>query len=95
MISALLGLDVGTTSTKAVLFDLQGKELERAASPPYHNKSPQPGWVEQDPEEIWQVVLSTLRDISILSSSVKIIAISMSVQSGSLIPGKRGSNKKD
>ena len=30
MSDALLGLDVGTTSTKAVLFDLEGKELARA-----------------------------------------------------------------
>ena len=46
---SLLGIDVGTTSTKAVLFDLEGQELARAVSAAYHNLTPQPGWVWQDP----------------------------------------------
>ena len=52
---ALLGIDVGTTTTKAVLFDLKGhwSWLVLPHSPYYHY-SPQPGWAEQDPEEIWQ-----------------------------------------
>lgn len=89
MIKALLGLDVGTTSTKAVLFDLDGNEITRASSDPYRNQSPQPGWVEQDPEEIWQAVLSTIREIVEKSHSAQITAMSMSVQSGSLIPGDK------
>lgn len=90
MITALLGVDVGTTSTKAVLFNLEGQELARAASPSYHNLSPQPGWVEQDPEEVWQAVLSVLRQIlQQVDSQVAITAISMAVQSGSLIPANQ------
>ncbi len=89
MIKALLGLDVGTTSTKAVLFDLDGNELARASSEPYHNHSPQPGWVEQDPEEVWQAVINTIRNIVNKCDSAIILAISMSVQSGSLIPGNK------
>jgi xylulokinase len=90
MSDALLGLDVGTTSTKAVLFDLEGKELARASSNPYHNYSPQPGWVEQDPEEIWQAVVDTLTMIMQQSSgSVQVRAISMAAQSGSLLPANK------
>lgn len=92
MISALLGLDIGTTSTKAVLFDLDGNELTRASSDPYRNQSPQAGWVEQDPEEIWQAVLFTIREIVNKSKSVQILALSMAVQSGSLIPGDTQGN---
>jgi len=92
MSKALLGLDVGTTSTKAVLFDLDGNEITRASSDPYHNQSPQPGWVEQDPEEIWQAVLSTIREIVDKSHQSQIVALSMSVQSGSLIPGDKDGN---
>ncbi|MBW6475056.1 MAG: FGGY-family carbohydrate kinase, partial [Anaerolineaceae bacterium] len=84
---ALIGVDVGTTSTKAVLFDYQGQELARAISAPYHNRTPQPGWVEQDPEEVWQAVLSVLRQIVKGSSDqIAIRAICMAVQSGSLLP---------
>ncbi|PKO07213.1 MAG: hypothetical protein CVU41_02720 [Chloroflexi bacterium HGW-Chloroflexi-3] len=90
MIEALLGLDVGTTSTKAVLFNLNGQEIARAGSNPYHNRSPQPGWVEQDPEEIWQAVLTVLRQIvDQVGAQVSIKAISMSVQSGSLLPANK------
>ena len=92
MIKALLGLDVGTTSTKAVLFDLNGNEITRASSDPYHNQSPKPGWVEQNPEEIWQAVLTTIREVVGKSDSAQIIAMSMSVQSGSLIPGDKEGN---
>ncbi|MBE0688220.1 MAG: hypothetical protein IH585_19675, partial [Anaerolineaceae bacterium] len=87
MIEALLGLDVGTTSTKAVLFNLNGQEIARAGSNPYHNRSPEPGWVEQDPEEVWQAVLSVLREIVDQSGNqFAIRAICMAVQSGSLLP---------
>lgn len=84
---ALLGLDVGTTSTKAVLFDAEGRELSRAASEPYSNQSPQPGWVEQDPEGLWQAVLSAVKAaVSNVGPDVLVRALAMAVQSGSLIP---------
>ena len=87
---ALLGVDIGTTSTKAVLFDYQGQELAQAISAPYHNQTPQPGWVEQDPEEVWQAVLSVLRQIVEQSKDqFDIRAISMAVQSGSLLPANQ------
>jgi xylulokinase len=87
MKDALLGVDIGTTSTKAVLFDDQGQELAKAISAPYHNQSPQPGWVEQDPEEVWQAVLSVLRQIVEGSrDQFAIRAICMAAQSGSLLP---------
>ena len=90
MTAALLGVDVGTTSTKAVLFNLEGQELARAASSAYHNLTPQPGWVEQDPEEVWQAVLSVLRQIvQLAGDQVSIKAISMAVQSGSLLPANQ------
>lgn len=84
---ALLGVDIGTTSTKAVLFAGNGTELARAASKPYRNHTPHPGWVEQDPEEVWQAVLSTLRGVmSQAGSGFQVIGICMAAQSGSLLP---------
>lgn len=46
----LLGIDVGTSGTKAVLIDETGKILEKAtAEYPLH--TPRPGWSEQDPSD--------------------------------------------
>jgi len=86
MTDVLLGIDVGTTSTKAVLFDFDGRELARASSQPYRNYTPAPGWVEQDPEELWNALLTSIRDALSQVRDVKVKALSMAVQSGSLIP---------
>ncbi len=49
----LLALDQGTTSTRAMAFDLEGQVLARAQIE-LTQHFPKPGWVEHDPEEIWQ-----------------------------------------
>jgi gluconokinase len=49
----ILGVDLGTTHCKAIVVNPQGKELSNgSATYPLH--TPQPTWVEQDPEELWQ-----------------------------------------
>ena len=84
---ALLGLDVGTTTTKAVLFDLNGAELARAVSQPYHNHTLNPGWVEQDPEELWQALITAVRLVmDIVGDTATVRSLCMAVQSGSLLP---------
>ena len=50
----LLVIDEGTSSTRAMLFDLEGRCLGLAQHP-VRSDFPEPGWVEQDPEEIWQL----------------------------------------
>ena len=86
MTTALLGLDVGTTSTKAILLDSMGMELAHTTSPSYKNFMPNPGWVEQDPEEIWQAVLIALRGVMSQVDNVQVVALCMAAQSGSLLP---------
>ncbi len=87
MIDAILGLDVGTTSTKAVLFDVNGAELARSISRPYRNEMPHPGWVEQDPQKLWHAVLDTIRHtIAQAAEDVSVRALGMAAQSGSLLP---------
>jgi xylulokinase len=92
MIEALLGLDVGTTSTKAVLFDLAGAELARASSHPYRSYTPHPGWVQQDPEELWSAVVTTIKEAVLqVGAGVHVVALGMAAQSGSLLPaGDKG-----
>ena len=53
----VLALDQGTTSSRAILFDRQGS-IRAAASQEFTQYYPQPGWVEQDAEDIWQSQLA-------------------------------------
>ena len=53
----ILALDQGTTSTRAILFDAQGRPV-RSHSLPLRQIYPANGWVEHDPREIWQAALA-------------------------------------
>ena len=57
----ILALDQGTTSTRAILFDAQGKPLADATRP-LRQSYPKDGWVEHDAEEIWTAVIAVLRE---------------------------------
>ena len=48
----ILALDEGTTSARAILFDRNGQPLDMVQRE-FPQIYPQPGWVEQDPMEIW------------------------------------------
>jgi gluconokinase len=54
--TAVVGVDIGTTSTKAVAYDRDGRTLAREAEE-YPLRSPLPGRAEQNPEEIFEAVL--------------------------------------
>ena len=56
----LLSLDEGTTSARSALYDDQGRRLA-LESTPIECRYPQPGWVEQDAEEIWRSQLDATR----------------------------------
>lgn len=51
----LLGIDVGTTATKAILAHHEGRVVAEASAPAHLN-SPHSGWAEEDPEEWWKNV---------------------------------------
>jgi glycerol kinase len=53
----LLVIDEGTTSTRAIVFDTAGKTIA-VAQHEIESHYPQPGWVEQDAEEIWRLTLA-------------------------------------
>ena len=58
--SAILALDQGTTSSRAIVFDEAGQVLGTAQQE-LTQIYPQSGWVEQDAEEIWSTQLATAR----------------------------------
>jgi glycerol kinase len=58
----LLALDQGTSSSRSVLFNRQG-EIVAMAQQELPALYPQPGWVEQDPMQIWGSQLATARQV--------------------------------
>lgn len=57
--ATLIGIDIGTTSVKAVMIGLDGQRIAQTASP-YPTHRPGPGLVEQDPADWWHLVLAAL-----------------------------------
>jgi glycerol kinase len=58
----ILALDQGTTSSRAILFDRAGRVVATAQEE-FPQIYPQPGWVEHDPEAIWETQLRTARQV--------------------------------
>ena len=69
----VLALDQGTTSSRALLFDQAGMPVAAAARE-YPQIYPQPGWVEHDPEQIWDSQLRTARE-ALAASGVEIAQV--------------------
>jgi len=55
----LIGIDLGTSGTKTVLFDVDGKAIT-SATVEYPLHQPHNGWAEQDPADWWNACISTL-----------------------------------
>ena len=58
----IVAFDQGTTSSRAVLFDKKG-DIVGIAQQEFTQFFPRPGWVEHDPEEIWNSQLSVFRQL--------------------------------
>jgi len=61
MAGFVLALDQGTSSSRAILFDHAGNAVA-SAQQPFGQIYPHPGWVEHDPEQIWETQLSAARE---------------------------------
>jgi xylulokinase len=60
--SYLLGIDIGTSGTKTLLIDEEGR-IVASASSEYPLSTPQPGWAEQDPEDWYRATVETVRNV--------------------------------
>ena len=58
----LLGIDVGTTGTKTLLFRQDGRLMGHAYCP-YDTQTPEVGWSEQNPNDWWNAVVQTVRQV--------------------------------
>ena len=72
--SCILSIDQGTTGSRAVLYGKNGKKIASAYEefPQYF---PKPGWVEHDPEEIWQSVENSIQKVVKKAPNAVIAAI--------------------
>ena len=57
---SILAIDAGTTGVTALVIDKNGLIVARGYSE-FEQHFPQPGWVEHDPEQIWQATLAAVK----------------------------------
>jgi glycerol kinase len=88
----LLAIDQGTTSTRAILFDTAGA-VRHIARRDLRQIYPQPGWVEHDPEEIWQGVVATCREAIAAAGRASIVAIGITNQRETTVLWERASGR--
>ena len=66
--TVILTLDQGTTSSRAIIFDLSGRSLH-CAQQEFTQYFPRPGWVEHDANDIWTSTLCTARSALAFASA--------------------------
>ncbi|MBI5030314.1 MAG: xylulokinase [Chloroflexi bacterium] len=61
--SYLLGIDIGTSGTKALLIDAANGAVKTSATTEYPMSTPQPLWAEQNPADWWAATVSSIRSV--------------------------------
>jgi xylulokinase len=81
---ALLGIDLGTSSVKAVVTDLHGAVIARAVGP-YPVLTPRPGWSESEPHA-WLLATGAAVRAAVANAGAEPVAIGFSGQMHGLVP---------
>ncbi len=58
----IIALDEGTTSARTLIYDCESNGIVNVINKPFKQYYPKPGWVEHNPDEIWEAQLSSLTD---------------------------------
>jgi glycerol kinase len=88
----ILAIDQGTTNSKALLVDEHGAIVAEAARP-LGITYPQPGWVEQDPVEIWSSTLQACADLLAQTGFVPLVALAVTNQRESALVWDRATGQ--
>lgn len=75
----VLAIDQGTSATKCVLVDRGGRIVAKASAP-LGERYPQPGWVEQDADEIWRSVQAAVAQCLSQQPARRVAAVGLSTQ---------------
>ena len=79
MNQCVIGIDIGTSGTKTIAVDQDGKILASALVS-YPLYTPKPGWNEQAPEDWWQAAAETLKKVTSRLEHTEIVGIGLSGQ---------------
>jgi glycerol kinase len=80
----LLAIDQGTSSTKALIVDGRGEVVGRAQAP-VSLATPEPGWVEQDADEIWGSVRLAVSEALDAHTAKRVVSVGLSTQRESCV----------
>jgi glycerol kinase len=80
-VKAILAIDQGTTSTRAIIFSIEGKKLF-SSQLEFKQYFPKDGWVEHDAEEIWKTTLEVVKKVinNCKRKKIKILTIGITNQ---------------
>jgi sugar (pentulose or hexulose) kinase len=84
---AILAIDNGTQSVRALLFDARGELLAKSQVPLDAYFSPQPGWAEHDVEEYWQAVCRACQGLWAQPgvSAASVAGVAVTTQRGTVV----------
>ncbi len=81
----LLGVDVGTTGSKAILLTLDGNVVV-SASTEYQTSMPRPLWAEQDPRDWWRATVASIRRVlSTAEKNAQVVSVGLTGQMHGLV----------
>lgn len=84
----VLAIDQGTSATKCVLVGAHGRVVAKAAAP-LGERYPQPGWVEQDSDDIWCSVQQAVQACLAQAGQPRVAAVGLSTQRESALVWER------
>ncbi len=87
-----MAIDQGTTSTRAILFDAEARAVA-IAQRELEQHYPARGWVEHDPEQIWQDTLAVLREAVSAIEVTRIAAIGITNQRETVVVWNRATGE--
>lgn len=92
--TVVMALDQGTTSSRAILFDGDGK-IRGTAQKEFTQIYPRAGWVEQDPMEIWATQMGVAREVLELTgtSPHKVAALGITNQRETTVVWEKATGK--
>jgi glycerol kinase len=88
----ILAIDNGTSSTKCLLVDDCGEVVGRGQAP-VSLATPEPGWVEQDANEIWASVRTAVSEALDAAAAKRVVSVGLSTQRESCVIWDRRSGK--
>lgn len=89
----IIGIDEGTTSARAVLFNVRTNKIEKISRGAFKQYFPNDGWVEHNAEEIWKIVKSALEEITAGINQEDIFGIGITNQRESIVAFSRKTGK--